>query len=44
MIHNKMQSLITEDTTSMNLQKNESGSATKHLNIIRSHHKNIVMD
>ena len=44
MTHNKMQSLITEDIMSMNLQKNESGSTTKHLKIIASHHKNLVMD
>ena len=44
MTHNKMQILITKDITSMNLQKNECGSTTKHLKIIASHHKNIVMD
>ena len=44
MTHNKMRILITEDITSMNLQKNESDSATKHLKITASHHKNLVMD
>ena len=39
-----MQSLIIEDITSMNLQKNESGSATGHLKITALYHNNLVMD
>ena len=44
MTYNKIQSLTIEDITSMNLQINESGSATKHLKITALHHKNLVMD
>ena len=44
MKYNKIQSSTTEGITSMNLQKNESGSATKNLKITASHHKNLVMD
>ena len=44
MTYNKIQSSTTEGITSMNLQINESGSATKHLKITTLHHKNLVMD
>ena len=44
MTHNKIQSSTIEDIRSMNLQINESGSATKHLKISSLNHKNIVMD
>ena len=44
MTYNKIQSSTIEDITSMNLQINESGSATKHLKIIALHQKNLVMD
>ena len=44
MTHNKIQSSITEDIMSMNLQINDFGSTTKHLKITTLHHKNLVMD
>ena len=44
MTHNKIQSLITKDIMSMNLQINDYGFASKHFNITALHHKNIVMD
>ena len=44
MTHNKTQCSTTEDIASMNLQMNESGSATGHLKITAFHHKIIVMD
>ena len=44
MTYNKIQSSTTEDITSMNLQINESGSATGHLKITALYHKNLVMD
>ena len=44
MTYNNIQSSTIEGITSMNLQINESGSATKHLKITALHHKNLVMD
>ena len=44
MTHNKIQSSIIEDITSMNLQINDSRYATKHLKITALDHKNLVMD
>ena len=44
MTYNKIQSSTTEGITSMNLQINESGSATKDWKITKLDHKNLVMD